>query len=122
MQKAFEKIIEKVKEEYYQAGKNMRLSDTYREACIYGGMMDAYEKAQTIVKQVVEEYKSDNGWIPCNEKTPSGEFYHLVSTAKGGRTIARYKGLGKWWDLHSCEVEDEVIAWQPLPQPYVKKE
>ena len=104
MQKAFEKIIEKVKE-YYDA-VNPYVGNTVTK----------------IVNQVAEEYKINDGWIPCSDKTPSGEFYYLVSTAKGGRTIARYKGLGKWWDLHSCEVEDEVIAWQPLPTAYVKGE
>lgn len=106
MKKAFEKIIERAK-----------CTGTIPVMYFSNIKVISIEELKNIVNKVAEEYKSNDGWIPCSDKTPSGEFYYLVSTAKGGRTIARCKGLGKWWDLHNCEVEDEVIAWQELPEP-----
>lgn len=103
-----------------------QLAEEYEECYKDCGQCEAYDKEKhhcpkfcKLIKDTVAEIEENqSGWIPCSDKTPSGEFYHLVCTVKGGRTIARYRGLGRWWDLHSHEVEDEVIAWQPLPAPY----
>lgn len=58
-------------------------------------------------------------WIPCKEKMPNmTEKFFLVSG---------YVGVGVgWWNgsefLSSTLLpHDEVIAWMPLPKPYVER-
>ena len=61
-------------------------------------------------------------WIPVSERLSELFDYVLVTTKDGGRTIAhRMPNQTKsWYDLHSKNVPN-IIAWQPLPQPYKEK-
>lgn len=127
----FEKIIEKLEEK----GKD--------DTCMGEGTLwtaDAIE----IVNQVAEEY--NNGWIPCSERLPDEKErerteYDAISLAEVG--VERYMAS----DLVNVTVKDydkdikfvsddctvngewtnynyypfEIIAWQPLPEPYQPK-
>lgn len=65
------------------------------------------------------------GWIPCSERLPenqpswiSGEIY--IISLKQNRTVklAKYKEQ-KWIGSFGRVIpDDDVIAWQPLPEPY----
>lgn len=66
----------------------------------------------------------ENGeWIPCSEQLPEEDgFYHA---ALDGELAGEDKALlaelknEKWVDDeddHKC-----IIAWQPLPEPYISK-
>ena len=70
---------------------------------------------------------SDNGWIPVSEKLPE--------TREGCLVTVRYTGFlgmyGIWVKTGHTEndgewfgdcIGGEVIAWQPLPEPYKMKE
>ena len=77
-----------------------------------------------IVKQEAEQY--NNGWIPCSEKLPDVRQDVLVTVKYTG-----FMGMhGYWIKTGHMESENdwwgdcaggEVIAWQPLPQPYQPK-
>ena len=77
-----------------------------------------------IVKQEAEQY--NNGWIPCSEKLPDVRQDVLVTVKYTG-----FMGMhGYWIKTGHMEAENdwwgdcaggEVIAWQPLPQPYQPK-
>ena len=66
-----------------------------------------------------------NGWIPCSERLPSEDglynvtvkFWHLNKPI----VIYSHFECGKWTCV-ALDNEDEVIAWQPLPQPYTMGE
>ena len=103
MNKAFEKIINRID----------------KEIPVYTG------KAKQIVQEVAEEY--NGGWIPCSEVL-SEETGEYLTTSKiyfvpdhvdeidnyVGVKISHYSTRCGWLD-------DEVIAWQPLPEPYQQK-
>ena len=61
-------------------------------------------------------------WIPCDEKMPEKCEYVLCCNEWGEMNVAMKMEIG-WesqWDIHwACE---EIIAWQPLPDPYKKEE
>ena len=69
-------------------------------------------------------------WIPCEERLPS-EYGQYLYTDKNdevheGTYCPPLQGMIRGWS--TCEAEgyvklsdDEVIAWQPLPQPYKKE-
>ena len=121
MQKAFEKIIEKVKE-YYDA-VNPYIGNTVTK----------------IVNQVAEEYShrnddlvinsshSNDGWIPCSSGIMpdygksvlisfNSDFQPLIATLYEDNTWKMLQGINGLIDITG-----KVIAWRELPQPYQPK-
>ena len=80
--------------------------------------------------QGYEDGKKNYGWIPVSEKLPEendGKYYPIlnVSTSYGAVKRGFYRVRDKEWYIYSemhgefIKAEDkEVIAWQPLPEPY----
>ena len=80
--------------------------------------------------QGYEDGKKNDGWIPVSEKLPEendGKYYPIlnVSTSYGAVKRGFYRVRYKEWYIYSemhgefIKAEDkEVIAWQPLPEPY----
>lgn len=107
MQEVFEKI------------KN-RIMITATEACGYTPMTRVISEAE--LKEIVEDADAEynNGWISCSKRLPEPFDNVLISTKEGGRAIAHRcpnQAFGRYYDLHGSAI-DNVIAWQPLPQPY----
>ena len=110
MNKAFEKIIDKLEEIRVKKTCNKGKCDE-KEICRICVVDDAIE----IVKKEAEQY--NNGWISCSERLPKNDCYCLVTTSDmeiGIREYGYSKGFG--WDGF-----ERIIAWQPLPQPYQPK-
>ena len=108
MNKAFEKILE-------------RLEEMRRKSCIpdiKGYCQTTISRAEAIVQEVAEEY--NNSWIPCSERLPeeSGEYLTWVEY-DGDRFRAIDEidcdGIIKEWN---CSTDYKIIAWQPLPEPF----
>jgi hypothetical protein len=61
----------------------------------------------------------NNGWIPVSEKLPD-ETGHYLITNKGRRIeYIWFKATEKKWYFYNSDTEHiNVIAWQPLPDPY----
>ena len=79
------------------------------------------KKAVEIVKQIATEY--NNGWISIEKKQPEPFDNVFICTKEGGRAIAHRcpnQASERYYDLHSSAI-DNVIAWQPLPEPYEQK-
>ena len=91
-----------------------------------------------IVKQEAEKFDTDtnvgsNDWIPCSERVPKVEDLHeksvddctcyLIQRRCGIMDVAHYiKVYGEpYFEANSIKMKD-VVAWQPLPQPYTKGE
>lgn len=124
MQEVFEKIIEKLRTE-----KNVDRSKVYSpEQCdairySFGAAIDA-------VKVVVAEY--NNGWIPCSGRFPSKEEFKeaycrnkygavfIVMIEGANRPTTLYLTSDGLW-VDDCRNVHEVLAWQPLPEPYQPK-
>ena len=120
MQAVFEKIIEKLEE------KHERYINQYGAV---GGnpMAFSVKECMEIVQEVAEEY--NNGWIPCSAELPQQpeenpifdnkplELY-LVSVKNADYPIRAFWN-GKFFTDGWSKVD--VIAWQPLPQPYQPK-
>ena len=118
MNKSFEKILSMLEREI--AGKPT--PDEYN---------NGINRAYSIVREVEEEFATDtnvgtNGWIACSEKLPELRQDVLVTVKYTG-----FMGMhGYWIQTGHMEAENdwwgncaggEVIAWQPLPQPYQPK-
>ena len=127
MKEAFEKILERLDEMIHP--KQLHFCKCARGRCrlFYNNKncMDCVVKdAKEIVQEVAEEY--NNGWIACSEKLPELRQDVLVTVKYTG-----FMGMhGYWIQTGHMEAENdwwgncaggEVIAWQPLPEPYQPK-
>ena len=128
MNKEFEKIIEKLKEEKMSYFLTIANTGDEKLDYAYEKVGNALDKAIDIVKQEAEQY--NNGWIPVSEKLPEIDGHTsdivLVCGSNGFQYMAFWCDDLKW---RFCEcgmaknpvLWTEIIAWQPLPQPYQPK-
>ena len=75
----------------------------------------------------LKAYKEQTRWIPVSERLPeekinpiTEDFYEYQCTyhAYGIYDVRSYKfGDGHWWHGPGI-MDDSVIAWRPLPEPY----
>lgn len=69
--------------------------------------------------------KHANKWIPCSEKLPENKSYVLTTIYIPGRQPHARSGWYQDGFFHNDNgdvwrtTDREVIAWQPLPQPYI---
>lgn len=116
MNKAFEKILERLEEE--------------RHPEICGGWETMrIDRAKQIVQGIAEEY--NNGWIPCSDRLPNVSRCRV--TVKYDMEVGnpvydtldayfeRYQGGYIFKDNWMNDITNSVIAWQPLPEPYQPK-
>lgn len=91
-----------------------------------GQRNSAYHKAIKIVEEIAEEY--NNGWIPVSERLPDKAGHEVLATLENGygqrRVTIIFTGHrdSQWHCNHKEFALDvwKVIAWQPLPEPYVE--
>ena len=105
MNKAFEKIIDELKQE------SIIVDD------------DAGHRAVEIIEQIAEEYK--DGWIPCSERLPE-PIRPVLVTLRNWMNDKYFVRVGRFytdhWKTDEGIVENSVvIAWQPLQNPFQKK-
>ena len=134
MNKAFEKILE-------------RLEEMRRKSCIpdiKGYCQTTISRAESIVQEVAEEY--NGGWIAIKTRPMTEEekeFYseylfegngliyecplpedgqEVLITSKFGSVdkTTFYTDCGNYFENY--EDYDEVIAWQPLPEPFKERD
>ena len=135
MKKSIEKIIDKL-EEYRDENlveHDSEMANHCKQDCndVSDCTLCVWDKAIEIVKQEAEKFVPDtnvgnNGWIPCSEKLPELRQDVLVTVKHTG-----FMGMhGYWIQTGHMEAENdwwgncaggEVIAWQPLPEPYQPK-
>lgn len=135
MNKEFEKILERL--------SNIRRVVKTDEDAEWNR---AIYKSTEIVQEVAEEY--NGGWIPCSDRLPE-EYDSIFAKLKGtdkwkdamfektsdvvnvtvvdgyGNRITTIAHLvdGKWnCDLLRINKSYQIIAWQPLPEPYKERD
>ena len=145
MNEAFEKILESLEEMIHP--KQLYFCKYARGGCKHldnnnkDCMECVVENAIEIVQEVAEEYKG--GWIPCSERLPEESGYYLVTYHdwSDGNFLPKYDDtyvrrlhyqisdhfVG--WnypknvdDRAENDCHKEVIAWQPLPEPFKERD
>ena len=116
MNKAFEKILERLEENQtivfnLGGGKPKQSID--------------YSKAVEIVQEVAEEY--EDGWIPCSERLPEDDSICIVTVEyPNNETVVDYgwfDRIGVCWFVGMQEFRtSNIIAWMPLPKCYEESE
>ena len=125
MNKAFEKILEKLEDL-----QNNLTSQTEGNIDLQIGVINGVMYSKKIVQEAAEEYNS--GWIPCSERLPEeDDTLYLVSYKKIFFDKSFYfyniaylytfpNGTRYWVSAKSDNVRQvsKVSAWQPLPEQY----
>lgn len=119
MNKAFEKILDRLEESYID--------------CFHQGdykFNNAIDKAEQIVQEVAEEFATytnvgTNGWIACSDRLP--EEYTVLCCDIYGEMIVAHPYFDEVSNTnYSAESDNEMmyncVAWQPLPEPYKESE
>ena len=117
MNKAFELILKRMEESYINC---------FREGDYK--FNNAIDKAKQIVQEVAEEY--NGGWILCSERLPEPNQKVIVSYmdryigGSYGVCEGQYVYILNSWDISDYMSDDdfEVIAWQPLPEPFKERD
>ena len=83
------------------------------------GYRRGYKEAQLAIP-------SADKWIPVSERLPEPKEYvgdvrryYLIQNEYGDMMVARWDGQ-RWEQIYQNGkyIEDEVVAWMPLPSPY----
>lgn len=144
MNKEFEMILERL-EERKQLHERMisyeHENGTITEEYQARKAVDVLNYAKQIVQEVAEEY--NGGWIPCSERLPEESGYYLVTYHdwSDGNFLPKYddtyvrrlhyqisEHFVGWNypknvdDRAENDCHKEVIAWQPLPEPYKERD
>ena len=148
MNEAFEKILEKLEEYEYEnlVEHDSEMANHCKQDCndVNDCTLCVWDKAIEIVKQEAEKFGTDinvgsNGWIPCSERLPEESGYYLVTYHdwSDGNFLPKYddtyvrrlhyqisEHFVGWNypknvdDRAENDCHKEVIAWQPLPEPF----
>ena len=132
MQKAFKDIMQRLEDKRAElesiAAECRRVPKEFEDKNI--GYYTAMRHAKEIVNQVAEEYKSNDKWIPVEEKYPDTDEYILLSFSNFTiPVIGRYEKDENGGAFY-CGDEDETLvsqdlfvnAWMPLVKPYKLEE
>lgn len=127
MQRYFEKLKERLKEEV------IALEDNYGDEieCIPSNVV--FEIANQVAEEFGNSEQVNDGWIPCSERLPERcEWYlvtykfHEVSKATCHELYygADYGYEPGWYlddEYTELDAPFDVIAWRELPKPYQPK-
>lgn len=64
----------------------------------------------------ISKTNSSISWTPVSERLPIKSGFYIVTERRGNNIVVAYTYFydsGQWMGI-----SDEVIAWQPLPEPY----
>lgn len=111
MNKAFEKILERLEKE-----RTILMENNLHQAI-------ALNFAKGIVQEVEEEY--NGGWIACSERLPEENQQVILQDFYGNITIEKMKTCdcvkgfsdGDWWSS-----ANNYVAWQHLPEPFKERD
>lgn len=82
------------------------------------GQYDMAYEILNMVEEIINTQPVNNNWIPCSDKLPVDlENYLVTLEDEYGELYISIVEYGKYTWTNKPPYSD-VIAWQPLPQPY----
>ena len=116
MQEVFEKIIEKIKEQV-SIEENIAKSKTEGHPITHQYAANCMKEIEKHIKQAEAEY--NNGWTPIGQYPTEP---CILCFENGEMVVGYYEENGDLAVQTSSEyftyIEEEPIAWMPLPEPY----
>lgn len=81
------------------------------------GLKSQLAMLKSIISCVAKQPKTDK-WIPCSDRLPENKRTVLMCGVAGWMKIGWYDRACWWTGFSLADIKDNVIAWQPLPEPY----
>lgn len=116
-------MIEKHKNNAFMLAEKEPLTQCYTETDIE--QMKVHELA--VARDIIRKHMND-GWISCKERLPKRDTKVIVTDINGHVYDNIYYGYAsgddkkmcfhRWDDEYYSCFKPQVIAWQPLPEPY----
>ncbi len=118
------KLIEELEEINKGLLKELREAKEYDDELVILAIQNQMSALHTAMNHIKTAEKIGE-WIPCSERLPDPGQRYLVSTVwkekdfEISRVHDAVYGSDGIWHTHNYEpVTYDVIAWQPLPEPY----
>lgn len=72
------------------------------------------------VLELLSKAEKHSNWIPCSERLPKEHEHVLICVHYNGKysMVGYYDKDFGWYGQWGAYVYNQVIAWQPLPEPY----
>lgn len=105
-------MLEKILKEIEQRVKHYRDNNPGDFVDVCAGLRQA--------EAIIHKHMND-GWIPVEERLPKDDRYVLVCDVRGAMDLAWWDGKRWWTGFSHADIARDVIAWQPLPDPYTLK-
>ena len=120
MNKAFENILERL-----EATMDIAQDDSVPELIRTRIWNKALHKAKQIVQEVAEKYNV--GWIACSERLPEDDSICIVTVEyPNNETVVDYGWFDRksvCWFVGTQEFRtSNILAWQPLPEPFKERD
>ena len=109
-------------------------AEQYEECYKHCGECEAYDKEKhhcpkfcKVIKETVKEIEENhNGWVPCSERLPE-PIRPVLVTLRNWMNDRYFVRVGRFhtdhWKTDEGIVKNSgVIAWQPLPLPFSRRE
>lgn len=107
-----------------------RIAESLTEACGYSPLTKVISEEE--VNRILAEEEKTGGWIPVTERLPEESFGCLVTVmdcepytqTEFENILPYFVGYDgeSWNDSDGEKIPFEVIAWMPLPEPYMESE
>ena len=116
MNKAFEKILEFI-DEQIKIEESIAKSENEGHPITHQYGANCMNVIKKFIQEVAEEY--NGGWIACSDWLPEldGTYICTCQGISESITLIFSTHDNSWNDEFEAEYDD-VIAWQPLPEPY----
>lgn len=85
---------------------------------VASGYADSAEDFEEYSRIICQLPSVTQKWIPVSERLPEKSDYCLCCDKDGYMIIGWIPKWSKEWCFDDDEVDMDVVAWMPLPQPY----
>ena len=81
---------------------------------------DVKHKLDGAINQIINILRKhmDDGWIPVENRLPEKEYYTALSVTDKNHYCVAVHNREYGFRTGDIDVEGEIIAWMPLPDPY----
>lgn len=135
--KVLEQILKEIEKGFdKRVGTQLKIMAGLRDEVYrygHGKSLEAYQQSKLLVEEIIRSHMEDDGWIPVEERLPEERavnpvtrdaYVYPVAVDLGGVIDTRYYSFwkGHWYNQGPKIMDDMVIAWRTLPEPYRPKE
>jgi len=120
-------LVIKIPEDYYNRLKRIKKDSIFglsraEQTILHGiplpkGQGRLIERVLNAAKDLKQKSKTGR-WIPVSKRLPEESYYCLCCDKDGYMTIGSINKYSKEWCFEDDEVDIDVVAWTPLPEPY----